>query len=458
MKQRTWGGRFKKAQSKQFLDYSASIGFDKKLAPYDIALNVAYSKALHKAKLVNRAELARLVKGLLSIANELEKGKFDFRTDDEDIHMNIERRLKEKLGKLSGKLHTGRSRNDQVATDLRMYVRDRCDGIVKQLVDLQKAILRAAEKNVDGIMPAYSHMQQAQPVRIAHWFLAYREMFARDVKRFRDARISANVMPLGSGALAGTNFDIDRKLLAKLLGFDSVSQNSMDAVSDRDFAVDFCYAVTMLFTHLSRLSEDIIIYATKEFGAITLPDELCTGSSIMPQKKNPDLPELLRGKSGRVTGNLLNLLTMLKGLPMAYNKDLQEDKPPLFDSAEQAADALDLTSQLISKLKFNKKLLKERVIKSKTTAVDMADYLVMKGLPFRDAHHVVGEVVLFSEENGIAFSDLTLKELKKQSKLFNADVFNFIDPLKSPDRKKGTGSTSGKRILEQIKRIKRELK
>ena len=458
MKQSTWGGRFKKAQSKQFLDFSASIGFDQKLAPYDIALSVAYSKALHKAKLINRAEFSRLVKGLHSIGKELESGKFDFRTEDEDIHMNIERRLKEKLGKLAGKLHTGRSRNDQVATDLRMYVRDRADGIIKQLIDLQKTIVRAAEKNLDGIMPAYSHMQQAQPVRIAHWYLAYSEMFARDVKRFRAARDSANVMPLGSGALAGTNFDIDRKLLAKLLGFDSVSQNSMDAVSDRDFGVDFCYAISMLFTHLSRLSEDIIVYATKEFGAITLPDELCTGSSIMPQKKNPDLPELLRGKSGRVTGNLLSLLTMLKGLPLAYNKDLQEDKEPLFDSAEQTAAALGLASQLISKLKFNKKTLKERVTKSATTAVDMADYLVMKGLPFREAHHVVGEVVLASEELNVSFATITLKELQKHSKLFKADVFNFIDPSKSPDRKKGIGSTSRKRIMEQIKRLKRELK
>ena len=258
MKHRTWGGRFKKTQSEKFLEFSASIGFDKKLAPYDIALNVAHAKALHKAKLVNRAELARLLKGLRSVGNELEKGKFDFRIEDEDIHMNIERRLKEKLGKLAGKLHTGRSRNDQVATDLRMYARDRCDGIVKQLVHLQKTILRAAEKNVDGIMPAYSHMQQAQPVRIAHWFLAYREMFARDVKRFSHARESANVMPLGSGALAGTNFDIDRSYLAKLLGFDSISQNSMDAVSDRDFAVDFCYAVSILFTHLSRLPKILL--------------------------------------------------------------------------------------------------------------------------------------------------------------------------------------------------------
>jgi argininosuccinate lyase len=341
---------------------------------------------------------------------------------------------------------------------MRMYVRERADEILKMLVLLQKELLRQAEKYVDGIMPAYSHLQQAQPVRIAHWFLAYREMFARDAKRFHEARKSANVMPLGSGALAGTNFDIDRNYLARLLGFDSVTQNSMDGVADRDFAVDFCYAVSMLFSHLSRLSEDVIIFSSGEFGAVTLPDELCTGSSIMPQKKNPDLPELLRAKSGRTAGNLFNLLMIVKGLPLAYNKDLQEDKPPVFDSAEQAVTALPLAARLVKKMKFNTKLLKERVSKGQMTAVDIADYLVLKGMPFRDAHHVVGSVVRFCEESGISFTGIALKELKKQSKLFEKDVFDYLDPAKSPDRKKGIGSTSRDQIMKQIKRLKRELK
>ena len=458
MKQRTWGGRFKKAQSSEFLRYSASIGFDHMLAPYDINLNVAYAKALHRAKILTRNELAKIVKALEAIAKEIAKGKFTFRIGDEDIHMNIERGLYEKVGAIAGKLHTGRSRNDQVATDLRLYVRDKCDEIVTLVTQFQIALVRQAEKQLDGFMPAYSHLQKAQPIRIAHWFLAYREMFARDSARLLAVRKSANVMPLGSGALAGTNFDIDRNYLAKILGFDSITQNSLDGVADRDFAIDFCYAVSMLFSHLSRLAEDIVIYASGEFGIIILPDELCTGSSIMPQKKNPDLPELFRAKSGRATGNLVNLLTIVKGLPLAYNKDLQEDKLPVFDSAEQAAASLKMAVMLVSKLKFDKKRLKELITKGEMTAVDMADYLVLKGMPFREAHRVVGSAIGECEKKGVSIAKLSLKELKGFSKLFEKDVYDYLDPVKSPDRKKGTGATSKKAIAEQIKRLKRELK
>ncbi|GMT42051.1 MAG: argininosuccinate lyase [bacterium] len=458
MKQRTWGGRFRKSQSKKFMEYSASINFDKRLAPFDLFQNAAYAKALHKAKLLKKSELDRLLGALNGIKTEFEKGRLKLRIEDEDIHMNIERRLSEKIGALAGKLHTGRSRNDQVATDARLYAREAINDILKLLENLQKAFVQNAEKNIDAFMPGCTHLQPAQPIRIAHWFLAYREMFARDAERFRETLKRTNVLPLGSGALAGTNFDIDRKYLAGLLGFDGITQNSLDAVSDRDFALDFCYAVSMFFSHLSRFSEEVVIFSSAEWGALILPDELCTGSSIMPQKKNPDLPELFRGKTGRVTGNLFNLLMIVKGLPLAYNKDLQEDKPPLFDSADQALAALPMAVELVKKIKFNKSVLKKRIGENFITAVDLADYLVQKGLPFREAHGIVGSLVRECEELSITFSDLTLGQLKKRSGLFDKKFLSYCDPALSTDRKKGVGSTSKSAILAQIKRIKRELK
>lgn len=458
MKQKTWGARFSKKQSKEFLEYSASIDFDKRLAIFDIFQNIAYAKALHRAKILKRGELTELLKALGAIKDEVDNGRLKLRVEDEDIHMNIERRLREKIGAVSGKLHTGRSRNDQVATDVRLFTREAAKNVLKLLKELQKAFLGGAEQYVDAFMPGYTHLQPAQPVRIAHWFLAYREMFARDAQRFLETLKRTNLLPLGSGALAGANFDIDRNYLAELMGFDGVTQNSMDAVSDRDFAIDFCYAVSMLFSHLSRFAEEVIIFASAEFNAIVLPDKLCTGSSIMPQKKNPDLPELFRGKTGRVTGNLLNLLMVVKGLPLTYNKDLQEDKPPLFDSADQALKTLPMAIELVKNLKFNIDVLKKRINENFITAVDLADYLAQKGLPFREAHHVIGAIVRECEERSIAFSDMTLRQLKKHSQLFGKDVFSYINPELSPDRKKTSGGASKKSILAQIKRIKKELK
>ncbi|MEE8484456.1 MAG: argininosuccinate lyase [Nitrospinota bacterium] len=458
MKNRAWSGRFKSAQSKEFLKYSASIGFDKELAFCDIDQNIAHAAALKKARILTASEYKKIVTALSGIRREIAAGKFKFRVKDEDIHMNIERRLKEKAGDAAGKIHTGRSRNDQVVTDLRLYTREKAVEISALLQELRKAFLQQAKKNVDLIMPGYTHMQPAQPIRAAHWFLAYQEMFARDFLRFQNAMKSANISPLGSGALAGANFNIDRKLTARLMGFDGVADNSLDAVSDRDFALEFCFAVSMLFSHLSRFADEVIIYATAEFATVILPEELCTGSSIMPQKKNPDLLELLRAKAGRTAANLANMLMLLKGLPLAYNKDLQEDKPPLFDSAEQAVTSLPLATKFVKKMKFDKKVLKERLAKGFTTAVDVADYLVIKGMPFREAHHVVGKVVAFCEGKGITFSDITLKELKEFSTLFKNNVFDFIDPQKSPDRKKTLGSTSKTEILKNIKRLEKELK
>ncbi len=458
MKNSAWSGRFKSAQSKEFLKYSASIRFDKELAFCDIDQNIAHTAALKKARILTASEYKKIVSALSGIRREIAAGKFKFRVEDEDIHMNIERRLKEKAGASAGKIHTGRSRNDQVVTDLRLYTREKAVEISNLLQILRKAFLQQAKKNVDLIMPGYTHMQPAQPIRAAHWFLAYQEMFARDFLRFQNAIKSANISPLGSGALAGANFNIDRKLTARLMGFDGVTDNSLDAVSDRDFALEFCFAVSMLFSHLSRFAEEVIIYATAEFATVILPEELCTGSSIMPQKKNPDLLELLRAKAGGTAANLTNMLMLLKGLPLAYNKDLQEDKPPLFDSAKQAVTSLPLATKFVKKMKFNKKVLKERLAKGFTTAVDMADYLVIKGMPFREAHHAVGKVVAFCEEKEITFSDITLKQLKEFSTLFTKNVFDFIDPEKSPDRKKTLGSTSKKEILKNIKRLEKELK
>jgi len=458
LKNRAWGGRFSKNRSGEFTDFSESISFDQKLAMYDIRQNVAQAKALAKAKLLTSSELSALLKGLGEIKDEISSGKFRFRVEDEDIHMNIERRLKEKAGNAAGKIHTGRSRNDQVATDLRLYVKENSIEITKLLSKLQKTLLKQAEKYIDHIMPAYTHLQMAQPVRIAHWYLAYLEMFGRDRERFQNAVKSADVMPLGSGALAGNNFGTDRKFLAREIGFSNISQNSMDAVSDRDFALDFCYAASGFFIHLSRLSEELILYSSSEFNAVKLPDELCTGSSIMPQKKNPDLPELLRGKTGRIAGNLTNLLTLMKGLPLAYNRDMQEDKIPVFDSCEQVLDALPLVLEMVGKMTFNTELLKDRTGEGFITAVDLADYLVLKEVPFRDAHHIVGKIVAECEKGGKRFTDLSIADFQKHSPKFGKDVYNFVDPSASPDRKKGTGSTSKKEILKQIKRLKTSIK
>jgi argininosuccinate lyase len=458
LKNRSWGGRFSGIQNEGFQTFSASIDFDSKLALYDIAQNIAYARALARAGLLTSSELDRLERALRGIEKEIRAGKFIFREEDEDIHMNIERRLKEKTGRLGGKIHTGRSRNDQVATDTRMYVKENTKEIIRLLKNLRKAFVSQAEKHIDNFMPAYTHLQAAQPVRIAQWFLAYHEMFARDADRFADVLKRADVLPLGSGALAGNNYGIDRKFLARELGFKSVSRNSIDAVSDRDFALDFCHAVAVMFVHVSRLAEELVIFSSREFSTVILPEEFCTGSSIMPQKRNPDLPELLRGKAGRVNGNLVNLLTLLKGLPLAYNRDMQEDKPPLFDSCEQALASIPLATVMVEKLAFNMPLLEKRIADGFITAVDLADYLVLKGTPFREAHHIVGSVVRECEEREIGFTDLSAEELRKYSELFGEDVFSFVDPEKSPDRKKGIGSTSRKAIQAQILHAKKELK
>ncbi len=454
---KAWGGRFKAGQSRRFLEYGASVGFDHKLASFDVIQNKAHAQGLLKAGVLTAPEFKKIQKGLDSIQRELALGRFRFTVEDEDVHMNIERRLREKIGSVAGKLHTGRSRNDQVATDVRLYARDASARIAGFVRGLRRTLVSRAERHVDCFMPGYTHLQQAQPIRAAHWFLAYHEMFQRDEGRFNLAGKSADSSPLGSGALAGNNFGVDRNFTAKQMGFSSVTQNSIDAVSDRDFAMEFCFAVSVLFVHLSRLAEELVIYSSSEFGSASLPDEYCTGSSIMPQKKNPDLLELFRGKAGRAAGNLVNLLVMLKGLPLAYNKDMQEDKIPLFDSAEQALSALPLADDLMKSVKFNGRLLEKRLRDGYLTAVDLADYLVLKGTPFREAHHVVGGVVRECEERGVPLAAHGLRDLKKHSALFGRDALACLDPVLSPDRKRGVGSTARMEILRQIKRLKAEL-
>ncbi|MDH5637452.1 MAG: argininosuccinate lyase, partial [Nitrospinota bacterium] len=371
-----------------------------------------------------------------------------------DIHMAIERRLKQITGPdVGGKLHTARSRNDQVATSFRMWTRQRTDNIIRLMRQLQRALAQRAGEHIETIAPAYTHLQQAQPVPLGHWFLAYYEMFGRDVERFTDARKRINVMPLGSAALAGTNFPIDRAWVAKELGFDAVSENSMDAVSDRDFAAEFLFCVSLTATHLSRLSEELIIYSSAEFGVMDLPDDMCTGSSIMPQKKNPDVPELIRGKTGRLYGHLISVLTMLKGLPLAYNKDMQEDKEPLFDAAEQIEAMLEMATMMVARLDVDKEKLATRSAGGFMTAVDVADRLVMAGAPFRDAHEIVGKLVRYCLDRGIGFDGLTQVDAASLHPLLPKAMKGAVSATESARGKNVKGGAAPARIRARLKQI-----
>jgi len=400
----------------------------------------------------------KIIKGLSDIKKEIDGGRFKFDISLEDIHMNIEKRLIDKIGVVGGKLHTARSRNDQVALDIRLYLRDEIGEIVSLIRGLKKAIVKKAKGNIDVIMPGYTHLQMAQPVLFSHHLLAYYDMFVRDEDRFLDMLKRVNVMPLGSAAMAGTNYPIDRKYVAKLLGFTDITTNSMDAVGDRDFSIEFLSASAILMMHLSRLSEELIIWSTSEFGFIEIDDSFCTGSSIMPQKKNPDVPELVRGKTGRVYGNLMSLLTTMKSLPLAYNKDMQEDKEPVFDTVDTVKASLSIYSKMIGTIKLNRDRLREAVFQGFMTATDMADYLVMKGLPFRDAHEVVGRVVSFYIKSHKVLSDLNLHELQRFSNGFKKDIFNFIKVEKSVDRKDVIGGTSKKQVLKRLTEIEKTIK
>ena len=453
-----WGGRFKQSTDALMETFSASISFDKRLYDCDIEGSIAHCKMLARCKIITSAESKKIIKGLQRILRECDEGRFEFSVRLEDIHMNIESRLREIIGPVAGKLHTARSRNDQVCLDIRLYLRKEVEDIVGELNNLCKTLVAIAKKNIDHVIPGYTHLQRAQPVLLSHHLLAYVEMMLRDKERFLDAYKRINVMPLGSAALAGTNFPIDRKITAKLLRFPEISHNSMDAVADRDFAAEFCSASALVMMHLSRFCEEIVIWNSSEFGFLELSDAFTTGSSIMPQKKNPDAAELIRGKSGRVFGNLVSLLTLMKGLPLAYNKDLQEDKEPLFDTAETVKVCLRIFTDMMKSAKFIPIAKKELEASGFLTATDLADYLVLKGVPFRDAHEITGKTVAFCLEKEKTLTDISLPELRKISKRFDKDVFEHIALNNSVDRKNVYGGTAKKQVRAQITRLTKKLK
>ena len=453
-----WGGRFKQSTDALMETFSASISFDKRLYDCDIEGSIAHCKMLARCKIITSAESKKIIKGLQRILRECDEGRFEFSVRLEDIHMNIESRLREIIGPVAGKLHTARSRNDQVCLDIRLYLRKEVEDIVGELNNLCKALVVIAKKYIDHVIPGYTHLQRAQPVLLSHHLLAYVEMMLRDKERFLDAYKRINVMPLGSAALAGTNFPIDRKITAKLLRFPEISHNSMDAVADRDFAAEFCSASALVMMHLSRFCEEIVIWNSSEFGFLELSDAFTTGSSIMPQKKNPDAAELIRGKSGRVFGNLVSLLTLMKGLPLAYNKDLQEDKEPLFDTAETVKVCLRIFTDMMKSANFIPIAKKELEASGFLTATDLADYLVLKGVPFRDAHEITGKTVAFCLEKEKTLTDISLPELRKISKRFDKDVFEHIALNNSVDRKNVYGGTAKKQVRAQITRLTKKLK
>ena len=446
-----WGGRFNEPTDEFVKIFGASVSFDKALALYDIEGSIAHATMLNEVEVLTDFELKEILNGLDIIKNEITSDKFNWSTDLEDVHMNIESRLTEICGEPGKKLHTGRSRNDQVATDIRLYLRDHVVLINQELTKLLNALLDLAEKENITIMPGFTHLQAAQPITFGHHLLAYFEMFKRDLERLQESYKRINTMPLGSAALAGTSYPINRQRTAELLGFERISQNSLDAVSDRDFAIEFTAHASLIMMHLSRFSEELILWSSAQFEFVSLPDSFCTGSSIMPQKKNPDVPELVRGKTGRVTGNLISLLTLMKGQPLAYNKDNQEDKEPLFDSVETIYSCLRIFADMVPKIKANKENMLNSAIKGYTTATDLADYLVNKGLPFRDAHDVVGKAVAFGIKSNKDLSEFTLEELQEFNPGIEPDVFDAISLEGSINSRNHLGGTSPKQVLNAIK-------
>jgi argininosuccinate lyase len=454
-KEKPWGGRFSESTDEFVEEFTESVSFDKELAEVDIKQSIAHAETLQKAGVLTEEEARKIINGLLSILEDIKKGNFQWRREYEDVHMNIEKELTNRIGRLGGKLHTARSRNDQVATDFRLYLKNQIKEILELLKSLREALLKQAEQSVDIIVSGYTHLQKAQPIRLAHWFLAYREMFLRDAQRFADCYRRLDGSPLGSGALAGVDFPLDRFYTAERLGFARVSRNSLDATADRDFAIEFLNACNITMLHLSRLAEDLIIWATEEFGYVDLPDKLCTGSSIMPNKKNPDVLELIRGKTGRVLGDYVALSTVLKGLPMAYNRDLQEDKEPVFDAVRTLKGSLVGMRKVIEGLKPKKERMEENA-GNLTLATDLANYLVLKGIPFREAHHIVGSLVGYILQKGKRMEELTLEELKQFSEHFEEDALELLKPAVVADRRKTYGGTAKEQILLQIENAKRE--
>lgn len=453
-------GRLQEATDQFVLEFTASVNFDRRMYSQDIRGSVAHARMLAAIGVLTRDEAARIVAGLETIHKEIDSGAFEWKVALEDVHMNIESRLTDLIGDTGKKLHTGRSRNDQVATDIRLYLRDSIDRIDALMSTLLDALLAKAAEHADTIMPGFTHLQPAQPVTFGHHLLAWFEMLLRDRERLRDCRRRVNRLPLGSAALAGSTFPLKREQVAEELGFDTLCENSLDAVSDRDFAIEFAAVASLAMVHFSRWCEEMIIWASQQFQFVSLPDRFCTGSSIMPQKKNPDVPELIRGKTGRVTGHLMSLLTLMKGQPLAYNKDNQEDKEPLFDSIDTLSNCLTALNGLIPNLEANRENMAAAAINGYTTATDLADYLVKRGMPFRDAHHVVGRVVARAVKERRQLHEFSLPELQAEGGGANAvsvDVFDVLQPIGSANARSHTGGTAPAAVRSAIERAKQRL-
>lgn len=452
MGEKAWSGRFHEPVSELVKQYTASITFDQRLAQCDIKGSLAHAQMLQQAGVLSAEDLNAIQQGMREILHEIAAGKINWSVDLEDVHMNVEHLLTQKVGDAGKRLHTGRSRNDQVATDIRLWLREEIDRIVLLITDLQSALVDLAEKNAEVVMPGFTHMQVAQPVSFGHHMLAYVEMLGRDCERMQDCRHRVNRMPLGAAALAGTTFPINREVTAQLLGFEAICQNSLDAVSDRDFAIEFAAAASILMMHLSRLSEELIYWMSPCFGFIDIADRFCTGSSIMPQKKNPDVPELVRGKSARVVGHLMGLITLMKSQPLAYNKDNQEDKEPLFDTVDTLVDTLRIYADMMRGVSVKPKNLRAAVLQGFATATDLADYLVKKGLPFRDSHEVVARAVRLAEEQQKELSELPLEVLQSFSGLIEEDVYQVLSPEGSLNARNHIGGTAPEQVRTQVAR------
>ena len=450
MSEKLWGGRFEKSTDKTINDFQASINFDWRLYKYDIQGSIAHAKMLAKCTIISEEDAKKIIDGLNKILHQIEDNNFEFKAEYEDIHLNIEKALTDLIGAAGGRLHTARSRNDQVALDMHLYVRDEISKICALLLNLMKELVSTAQKNLSVIMPGYTHLQRAQPILFSHHILAYFWMFARDYTRLNNAYRSADFMPLGAGALAGTTFPIDREFVQHELGFENLYRNSLDAVSDRSYILEFMSAMSILMTNFSRLSEEIILWCSREFNFVELDDAHCTGSSMMPQKKNPDIPELVRGKTGRVIGHLMAMFTTIKALPLAYNKDLQEDKEGLFDAVETIKYCLIVFAQIIEGMKVKAENMRRAVEEDFSNATDLADYLVKKNLPFRQAHEVAGKMVHHCIERGIYLKDLPLDEYKNFSDKFDEDIFDAIKPETCVNSRNSLGGTSTEQVEMQI--------
>ncbi|MDV2684770.1 argininosuccinate lyase [Alkalihalophilus lindianensis] len=442
-----WGGRFTKTAEEWVDAFGASIGFDQKLVKEDITGSLAHVTMLGKCGILPNDEVAQIKEGLKTLQKKAESGELEFSVQNEDIHLNLEKLLIDEIGPVGGKLHTGRSRNDQVATDMHLYLRNETKEIMEAVKSLQTALVNQAKQHVETLIPGYTHLQRAQPVSFAHHLMAYFWMLERDYGRYEDSLKRVNISPLGAGALAGTTFAIDREYSAELLGFEGIYENSLDAVSDRDFILEFLSSSATLMMHLSRLCEELILWSTQEFQFIEMDDSFATGSSIMPQKKNPDMAELIRGKTGRVYGSLFSLLTVLKGLPLAYNKDMQEDKEGMFDAVDTVKGSLNIFAGMIETMTVNSDTMEKAVHQDFSNATELADYLATKGLPFRQAHEVVGKLVLVAIEKGVYLLDLTLEEYKNASELFEEDIFDVLQPKTVVARRNSAGGTG----FEQVK-------